>query len=103
MTGQGIAGSVVDVIGNTPVVALDRLTRGIPGRIVEERGGSPQAARFAAYAVVQEQDDPYAKAIQSLVAHSQELERAVAALQEKLARFESAAEAAERDPLRAVK
>jgi serine O-acetyltransferase len=76
---------------------------GIPGRIVEERAGSPQAARFAAYAVVQEHDDPYAKAIQSLVAHSQELERSVAALQEKLARFESAAEAAERDPLRAVK
>ena len=34
MTGQGIANSVVDVIGNTPVVALDRLTRGIPGRIL---------------------------------------------------------------------
>ena len=34
LTGQGIASSVVDVIGNTPVVALDRLTRGISGRIV---------------------------------------------------------------------
>jgi hypothetical protein len=39
---------------------------------------------------VQEQDDPYAKAIQQLVEHSQELERAVAALTEKLAKLEKA-------------
>ena len=58
---------------------------GIPGRIVEERRTRRQAERFAAYAVVQEHDDPYAKAIQKLVEHSQELERAVAALNEKLA------------------
>lgn len=32
--GQGIANSIVDTIGNTPVVALDRLTRGTPGRII---------------------------------------------------------------------
>src|SRR4026208_2329665 len=32
--GQGIANSIIDVIGNTPVVALDRLTRGTPGRII---------------------------------------------------------------------
>lgn len=75
---------------------------GIPGRAVEDRS-AVQAARFAAYAVVQENDDPYAKAIQSLVAHSQELERAVAALQERLARMEEAQRAPERDPLRAVK
>lgn len=75
---------------------------GIPGRIVEE-AGARQAERFAAYAVVQDQDDPYAKAIQSLVEHSQELERSVAALKEKLAKFEMDAEAARRDPLRAVK
>jgi cysteine synthase len=31
---QGIADSIVDVIGNTPVVALDRLTRGTPGHII---------------------------------------------------------------------
>jgi hypothetical protein len=49
--------------------------------------------------VVQEHDDPYAKAIQQLVEHSQELERALAALQEKLARLEKA----EREQLRAVK
>src|SRR5262245_6032643 len=71
---------------------------GIPGRIVEDKGAK-KAERFAAYAVVQEQDDPYAKAIQQLVEHSQELERAMAALQEKLARLEKA----EREQLRAVK
>ena len=60
---------------------------GIPGRIVESKDVEKDA-RFAAYAVVAEQDDPYAKAIQSLVAHSEELERALAALHEKLARLE---------------
>jgi cysteine synthase A len=29
-----VASSIIDVIGNTPVVALDRLTRGMPGRIL---------------------------------------------------------------------
>ena len=70
---------------------------GIPGRIVEERGVPSE--RFNAYAVVLEHDDPYAKAIQQLVEHSQELERAVAALQEKLSRLEKS----EREQLRAVK
>jgi serine O-acetyltransferase len=74
---------------------------GIPGRIVEE--GAEKAARFAAYAVVQEQDDPYAKAIQTLVEHSQELERALAEVSEKLAQLERDAEAAAREHLRAVK
>jgi serine O-acetyltransferase len=60
---------------------------GIPGRIVE-RPNEKQAARFAAYAVVQEQDDPHAKAIQQLVEHSQELEREIALLRDKLARLE---------------
>jgi serine O-acetyltransferase len=73
---------------------------GIPGRIVEGKEAQ-QEARFAAYAVVAEQDDPYAKAIQSLVAHSAELERALASLNEKLARLER--ETQQRDPLRAVK
>ena len=74
---------------------------GIPGRIVEET--AEKAARFAAYAVVQEHDDPYAKAIQTLVEHSQELERALAEVSEKLAQLERDAEAAARDQLRAVK
>jgi len=72
---------------------------GIPGRIVEE-AKAKQAARFDAYAVVQEHDDPHAKAIQSLVEHSQELERSIAALQEKLARLEKDQQ---REQLRAVK
>jgi len=72
---------------------------GIPGRIVEE-SDARQAERFSAYAVVQEHDDPYAKAIQSLVAHSQELERTLKALNEKLARLEKDQQ---REQLRAVK
>ena len=72
---------------------------GIPGRVVEETG--TKSDRFAPYAVVLEHDDPYAKAIQSLVAHSEDLERALAALNEKLARLER--ESQQKDPLRAVK
>ena len=72
---------------------------GIPGRVIEEPDAR-QAERFAAYAVVQDQDDPYAKAIQSLVAHSQELERTVKALNEKLANLEKDQQ---REQLRAVK
>lgn len=59
------------------------------GRVLE-KAKTGEAERFAAYAVVQENDDPYAKAIQQLVEHSQELERAVAGLTEKLARLEKA-------------
>jgi serine O-acetyltransferase len=70
---------------------------GIPGRIVEDQGA--RSERFDAYAVVLEHDDPYAKAIQQLVEHSQELERTLAALQEKLSRLEKS----EREQLRAVK
>jgi serine O-acetyltransferase len=72
---------------------------GIPGRIVEE-SGAQQAERFAAYAVVQEQDDPYAKAIQKLVEHSTELEQTIAALQQRLADLEKDKQ---REQLRAVK
>jgi serine O-acetyltransferase len=78
-------------IGSNAVVVKEvppgATVTGIPGRIVQEK---TKSERFAAYAVVQEQDDPYAKAIQQLVEHSQELERAVAALNEKLARLENA-------------
>jgi len=61
---------------------------GIPGRIVEDARGEKTAERFTAYAVVQDQDDPQAKAIQSLIEHSRELEQALAALRERLARVE---------------
>jgi serine O-acetyltransferase len=60
---------------------------GVPGRMVEDSSPEKQA-RFAAYAVVQDQDDPYAKAIQTLVDHSHELEQTVAALQGRLTRLE---------------
>jgi serine O-acetyltransferase len=75
---------------------------GIPGRIVEERPvmDAKQAERFAAYAVVQESDDPYAKAIQQLVEHSQELEKALAALNDKLVGIEKDKQ---KEQLRAVK
>jgi serine O-acetyltransferase len=72
---------------------------GIPGRIVE-KVSTQQAARFSAYAVVQEQDDPYAKAIQKLVEHSAELELALAKLSERLAELEKDKQ---REQLRAVK
>jgi serine O-acetyltransferase len=79
-------------------VAAGATVVGIPGRVVEDPKRE-KADRFAAYAVVQEQDDPYAKAIQELVEHSQELERALAALADKLSRIEKA----EREQLRVVK
>jgi serine O-acetyltransferase len=78
---------VKDVPANATVV-------GVPGRVLEEV--APQhAARFAAYAVVQNQDDPTGKAIQMLIEHSRELEQAVETLTEKLQRLEE--ERAERD------
>ena len=91
-------GSNAVVVKNVPAGAT---VVGVPGRIVEERAA--EAARFAAYAVVLEQDDPYAKAIQTLVEHSRELEATVAALRERLAKLERA-EAAQSDTnIRVVK
>ena len=66
------------------------------GKVLEK---TKDADRFAAYAVMHENDDPYAKAIQQLVEHSQDLERALAALNEKMSRLEKD----EREHLRAVK
>jgi serine O-acetyltransferase len=71
---------------------------GIPGRIVEDK--VPDSARFNAYAVAQDQDDPYAKAIAQLVEHSQALEQAVSELQKKLQNIEKDKET---ERLRAVK
>src|ERR1051325_2201647 len=73
---------------------------GIPGRIVE--GKEAEAARFAAYAVVQEHSDPYAKAIQELMEHSQDLEKALRQLQARMAEIERDAEQSKRE-LHAVK
>ncbi len=76
---------------------------GVPGRIVQ--GEAAAAVRFAAYAVVRDQDDPYAMAISSLVEHSHELEQTVQAMRAKLDRIEADLAASEtaRDRLRAVK
>jgi serine O-acetyltransferase len=77
-------GSNAVVVKNVPPGAT---VVGIPGRVVEEQTAA-QVARFAAYAVVLEQDDPYAKAIQTLVEHSRELENTVSTLKERLVRLE---------------
>jgi serine O-acetyltransferase len=78
---------------------------GVPGRIVEQsaKDRGKEKAHFAAYGVVPDQVDPYAKTLQSLVDHAQELEQTVSALTEKVRRLEQAAERAKTDLLRAVK
>ena len=88
---------VKDVRANAVVV-------GVPGRIVEDVSPE-QAARFAAYAVVQNQDDPTGKAIQTLIEHSRELDQTVADLSEKLRRLEAERdrEAIPTEQLRAIK
>jgi serine O-acetyltransferase len=92
-------GSNAVVVKNVPAGAT---VVGIPGRVVEEHTAA-QVARFAAYAVVLEQDDPYAKAIQTLVEHSRELENTVSTLKERLVRLERI-EAAQSDKnIRVVK
>src|SRR5712672_1549847 len=78
---------------------------GIPGRVVED-GETKQTvaeARFAAYAVVHDEDDPHAKAIQSLVEYSRELEQSIAALQERLSRLERSELAESGENIRAIK
>jgi serine O-acetyltransferase len=83
-------------------VAAGATIVGIPGKIVDDPS-TKSAERFAAYAVVQDHDDPHAKAIQQLVEHSQELQRTLEDLQERLARIETS-EAPEADKnLRRVK
>jgi serine O-acetyltransferase len=75
---------------------------GIPGKIIEDPSAK-HAERFAAYAVVQDHDDPHAKAIQQLVEHSQELQRTIDELQDRLARLEAEAAPETDINLRAVK
>ncbi|MEA3193932.1 MAG: serine O-acetyltransferase [Betaproteobacteria bacterium] len=92
-------GSNAVVVKNVPAGAT---VVGIPGRVVEECSAE-EAARFAAYAVVADQDDPYAKAIQTLVEHSRELEKSLANMKDRLVRLERI-EATEGDKnIRAVK
>ena len=76
---------------------------GIPGRIVESSSKKEDKTQFAAYGVVPDQEDPYAKTLQSLVDHAQELEQTVSALTEKMRRMEQAAEHSKAEQLRAIK
>ena len=77
---------------------------GVPGRIVEESAKSKEKAPFAAYGVVPDQVDPYARTLQSLVDHAQEMEQTVSALTEKMRRMEQKlSEPSKPDPLRAIK
>ncbi|MGA8051599.1 MAG: serine O-acetyltransferase [Burkholderiales bacterium] len=98
-------------IGSNAVVVKDvppgATVLGVPGRITEA-GPTKEGARFAAYAVVANQDDPYSKAIQTLVEHSHELDQSLKALTEKLGQLElelarHEAEAGKPESLRAVK
>ncbi|HEX5093757.1 MAG TPA: serine O-acetyltransferase [Burkholderiales bacterium] len=72
---------------------------GIPGRIVEE-GPAQKTPHFAAYAVEQGQDDPYAQELRRLAEHSADLERALASLRAKLADLEKEER---KEQLRAIK
>jgi len=99
-------------VGSNAVVVKDvpdeATVVGVPGRIVEASAGAPAARRFAAYAVVQNQDDPYAKAINEMVAHTHELEELVAGLTRRLGELENElakheAETRPSENLRAVK
>jgi serine O-acetyltransferase len=76
---------------------------GIPGRIVEKSVEEKEKTQFAAYGVVPDQEDPYAKTLQSLVDHAQELEQTLSALTEKMRRMEQAAEKSKAEQLRVIK
>ncbi|MDX1374993.1 MAG: serine O-acetyltransferase [Burkholderiales bacterium] len=99
-------------VGSNAVVVKDvpdeATVVGVPGRIIEAAAQPAAERRFAAYAVVQNQDDPYAKAMQEMVAHTHELEDTVAALSRRLGELERAlaereAQAPPAENLRAVK
>ncbi|MGH8688304.1 MAG: serine O-acetyltransferase, partial [Burkholderiales bacterium] len=72
---------------------------GIPGRIIEE-APMRKEPHFAAYAVEQGQDDPYAQDLRKLAQHSADLEQALAKLKAKLADLEKDER---REQLKAVK
>ena len=78
-------------IGSNAVVVKDvppgATVVGIPGRIVD--AGAHASSRFAAYAVVQNQDDPMSKAMNELIAQSRELEQTIEAMREKLEKIEA--------------
>ena len=77
---------------------------GVPGRIVDEAAKAQEKTHFAAYGVVPNQEDPYAKTLQSLVEHAQELEQTVSAMSEKIRRLEQKLnESSKLEQLRSIK
>ncbi len=79
---------------------------GVAGRILERDATEREKEQFSAYGVVQGENDPYAKTLQALVDHAQDLEQTVSALTERLRRLEQkekAGEGSKPDPLRAIK
>jgi serine O-acetyltransferase len=72
---------------------------GIPGRLLEE-APAHKTPQFAAYAVEQGQDDPYAQELHRLAEHSADLERALSRLRERLADLEKEDR---KEQLRAIK
>ena len=79
---------------------------GVAGRILERDATGREKAQFSAYGVVQGENDPYAKTLQALVDHAQDLEQQVSALTERLRRLEQkdkSGEGSKADPLRAIK
>jgi len=60
---------------------------GIPGRIIKGEGAE-RDARFSAYAVVADLEDPHAKAIQALVEYTKELEQRLARVEKPVAESE---------------
>ena len=75
---------------------------GVAGRILERDATEREKAQFSAYGVVQGENDPYAKTLQALVDHAQDLEQAVSALTERLRRLEQK-DGAKPDPIRVIK
>ena len=79
---------------------------GQAGRVLERDATEREKAQFSAYGVVQGENDPYAKTLQALVDHAQDLEQQVSALTERMRRIEQkekVGEAAKADSLRAIK
>ena len=81
---------------------------GVPGRIVDQAAAAQKKAQFAAYGVLPNQEDPYAKTLQSLVQHAQDMEETLSALTEKVRRLEQgladrASDGSKSDQLRAIK
>jgi serine O-acetyltransferase len=79
---------------------------GVAGRILERDATEREKEQFSAYGVVQGENDPYAKTLQALVDHAQDLEQSVSALTERLRRLEQKdkpGDGSKADPLRAIK